>query len=132
MIGNKKLFQMWWWFSLQSKINKRSYWYTKTITYKRCFTIKNKFFIVKYFIRHAKSLNNCGIIGNLSFDNNLIHENSNSYINGLYNTLSASQKTTITILRMYQSYIALINTTLSNTVYFKYKLQVYITLICYH
>ena len=65
-------------------------------------------------------LNNCVMLGDLSFNNNLIYVNSNSYINGLYNTLSASIKTTNTNLSNYQSYDSLFNTTLSNNVYFNY------------
>ena len=44
-------------------------------------------------------------------------------MNGLYNTLSASIKNTNTNLSNYQSYDALLNTTLSNTVYSNYNLQ---------
>ena len=68
-------------------------------------------------------INNCVHFSDLSYNNNLIYVSSNSYMNGLYNTLSASIKNTNTNLSNYQTYDALLNTTLSNTVYSNYNLQ---------
>ena len=46
-------------------------------------------------------LNNAVIFGALSFHNNLIYVNSSSYMNGLFNTLSAYIRTTNTNLNNY-------------------------------
>ena len=46
-------------------------------------------------------LNNAVMFGDLSFNNNLIYVNSSSYMNGLFNTLSAYIRTTNTNLNNY-------------------------------
>ena len=60
------------------------------------------------------------MFGDLSFNNNLIYVNSNSYINGIYNTLSAYIRTTNTNLNNYQTYNYLLSTSISSNVYFTY------------
>ena len=65
-------------------------------------------------------LNNCVMFSDLSFNNNLIYVNNSSYVNGLYNTLSAYIRTTNTNLNNYQSYNYFYNTSISSNVYFNY------------
>ena len=67
------------------------------------------------------------MFGDLSFNNNLIYVNSNSYMNGLYNTLSSYIRTTNNNLNNYESYIYLYANTLSRNLYNKCATQSLLT-----